>query len=173
MSQRENRKTKTQANPMRPYLPAHTATQHPPPPSTGLVFSSLSGRHPDREGDQQGQYSRRRRQAAQVQHDPHAAQRRQVGAGPAADDLPHSCAELQERDVTVRVRHRLWNSGLRSWGTLDGAAGLPGSGGFSLKGSSRAHKSDSFSDIRGKHEEKNIIACERKPRACTDVGFCM
>lgn len=87
------------------------------------VFPSLSGRHPDGEGGQQGEQGRPG--AAQVQHDPHAAQRRQVGARPAADDLPHRRAELQERGETVRM-----GVCLQIWGLLGG--GGEGRGGNCL-----------------------------------------
>lgn len=83
------------------------------------VFPSLSGRHPDGEGGQQGEQGRPG--AAQVQHDPHAAQRRQVGARPAAHNLPHRRAELQERGETVRM-----GGCLQSWGPLGLVGGWGG-----------------------------------------------
>lgn len=55
------------------------------------------GCHPDGEGDQQSGQHCQWRHAAQMQQDSHATQRSQIGAHPAADDLPYGCAELQEK----------------------------------------------------------------------------
>lgn len=84
--------------------------------------------HPDGEGDERGEEDGQRRDAAQVQHEAHAAQCRQVGAHPAEHDLTYRGAELcktGDMQMTwgecwgeaVEVRLTMMGHGL----TLDGA----------------------------------------------------